>query len=283
MKAWFADIAMRLVIPMFPVGRWVLIRETVVQRARTEERNIRAGTVRSGEAAATGPLVCNWFPPTASWPGCARALSSWPVPVIPDYCLAVVLGPVPEGAFASEEVVDGPAAAEARLSSRGLAAVTSELRLSEYGGWTLLARRHHAPPVALVPPLPDLTPRRARHAARERAQLLARLPREGFAAVHDLAPGARIDRAPLPCDRRDLEGPFDVIGDVHGHSDALDALLDELGWSRGPRPLDRHPSPGRRPPPGRRAVFTGDLVDRGPTRPACWPASWRWPHAATRW
>ena len=177
------------------------------------------------------------------------------MPTIPDYCLAVVLGPMPEGAFAPEEVVGDPAVAAVRLARRGLCAVRLGPGRSERGGWVALARRHHAPPVALVPPLPDLAPRRARHAAGERVRLLERLPREGFTAVHDLAPGARIDRAPLPCDHRGLLSSFDVIGDVHGHSGTLDALLDELGWSRG------------RPPPGRRALFVGDLVDRGPDAP----------------
>ena len=48
---------------------------------------------------------------------------------------------------------------------------------------------------------------------------------------------------------------YDIIGDVHGHADALSALLDKMGYvhSRG---AFRHPS--------RTAVFVGDLIDRGP-------------------
>jgi len=48
---------------------------------------------------------------------------------------------------------------------------------------------------------------------------------------------------------------YDCIGDVHGQSDALKALLDKLGYflSGG---VYRHPE--------RIAVFTGDIVDRGP-------------------
>ena len=48
---------------------------------------------------------------------------------------------------------------------------------------------------------------------------------------------------------------YDIIGDIHGHADALDALLDGLGYEeRGG--AWRHPD--------RTAVFLGDFIDRGP-------------------
>lgn len=48
---------------------------------------------------------------------------------------------------------------------------------------------------------------------------------------------------------------YDVIGDVHGHADRLEALLRVMGYvERGG--AWRHPA--------RQAVFVGDLVDRGP-------------------
>jgi len=52
-------------------------------------------------------------------------------------------------------------------------------------------------------------------------------------------------------------GPLDIVGDVHGEIDALDALLSALGYT----PDGRHPQ-------ARRLVFVGDLVDRGPDSPA---------------
>lgn len=48
---------------------------------------------------------------------------------------------------------------------------------------------------------------------------------------------------------------YDVIGDVHGHADELEALLTKLGY-RERNGAWRHP--------GRIAVFVGDLIDRGP-------------------
>lgn len=53
-------------------------------------------------------------------------------------------------------------------------------------------------------------------------------------------------------------GPLDIVGDVHGQFEALQNLLHYLGYS----PEGRHPQ-------GRRLVFVGDLVDRGPDSPAC--------------
>src|SRR4029078_5503572 len=63
----------------------------------------------------------------------------------------------------------------------------------------------------------------------------------------------------------DQTGPFDVIGDVHGCRSELETLLEHLGYAllrddHG-RPVDAIP------PSGRRAVFVGDLVDRGPDSP----------------
>lgn len=69
----------------------------------------------------------------------------------------------------------------------------------------------------------------------------------------------------LPRDRRDLTGPFDLIGDVHGCRAELETLLGELGYR-----LDRDERArpiGAAHPDARVAVFVGDLVDRGPDTP----------------
>lgn len=52
-------------------------------------------------------------------------------------------------------------------------------------------------------------------------------------------------------------GPFDFIGDVHGCTDELEALLTELGYINTAYLTYIHPA-------GRRAVFIGDITDRGP-------------------
>jgi protein phosphatase len=67
-------------------------------------------------------------------------------------------------------------------------------------------------------------------------------------------------------DRRDDPGPFDIVGDVHGCADELEALLTKLGYGvlwhgDGLRTVTVTP------PAGRKAIFAGDLVGRGPNAP----------------
>ncbi|MEO0605052.1 MAG: polynucleotide kinase-phosphatase, partial [Myxococcota bacterium] len=94
------------------------------------------------------------------------------------------------------------------------------------------------------------------------------LRREGFRYVHRLRTTDQVDAAvverPRPwTDRRDDAGPFDIIGDVHGCYDELVELLESLGYRVQP-PSDDDGSFAVVPPEGRRALFLGDLVDRGP-------------------
>ncbi|MFC6092641.1 polynucleotide kinase-phosphatase [Saccharothrix lopnurensis] len=147
-----------------------------------------------------------------------------------------------------------------------------------------LAKRHDVLPVAIVLDLPegvclarnadrpdrDFGPHVVRrHRTALRGSLKA-LGREGFKRVHVLSSQSEVDEAvlvrePLLNDLRHETGPFDVIGDVHGCRAELEELLVQLGYAlvrdgEG-RPVDAVP------PAGRRAVFVGDLVDRGPDTP----------------
>jgi protein phosphatase len=97
-------------------------------------------------------------------------------------------------------------------------------------------------------------------------QSLHGLGREGFDDVHvlesaDEVAAATIERAALPVDKRELLGPFDIIGDVHGCYDELEVLLRQLGYDVV---VDQGHPIGASHPAGRQAVFLGDLVDRGP-------------------
>ncbi len=74
-----------------------------------------------------------------------------------------------------------------------------------------------------------------------------------------------IQRRRMPFDRQEERGPFDIVGDVHGCYDELLALLGQLGYQ-----VQRQEGPSGEPtyaahsPPGRKLIFVGDLIDRGP-------------------
>lgn len=144
-----------------------------------------------------------------------------------------------------------------------------------------LARQHHVIPVAIVLDLPRelcLERNKARPdrnfgkgvvwgQADSLRRSLKGLRKEGFSHVTILhAPeeidAVRIARQPLWPDKRTETGPFDIIGDVHGCFDELCALIQKLGYVvDGCAPYRvSHPD-------GRRLIFVGDLVDRGPKTP----------------
>lgn len=139
-----------------------------------------------------------------------------------------------------------------------------------------LARQYHCLPVAIVMDLPEKVCQERNkdrpdrdfgpHVIRQQAQQLRRslrgLDREGFRHVFvlsslDEVETASIERQPLWNDRRGDHGPFDIIGDIHGCRAELEALLGRLGHDVG---AGQHPA-------GRKVVFLGDLVDRGPDIP----------------
>ena len=141
-----------------------------------------------------------------------------------------------------------------------------------------MARRYHVLPIAIVLDLPAAQcnewdqQRQNRHVGAQvirshRQQLersLKRLGDEGFRAVHVLSSVEAVDtvvveREPMRVNKKHEHGPFDLIGDVHGCLDELTELLVELGYAVLPE--------GVVPPEGRKAVFVGDLVDRGPDSP----------------
>jgi protein phosphatase len=147
-----------------------------------------------------------------------------------------------------------------------------------------LARAHDVLPVAIVLDLPldECLGRNAGRGDRALPERVVRrqhdqvrravggLQREGFRQVHVLrtveeVESATITRTRLHNDLRDEHGPFDVVGDVHGCRSELETLLERLGYvlvrdSDG-RPVDAVHAEGRK------VVFLGDLVDRGPDTP----------------
>ena len=154
-----------------------------------------------------------------------------------------------------------------------------------------VAREHDVLPVAIVLDVPEAVCRQRNAQRPERAQLgahvisrqrkdlysgLRGLEREGFRKVHILRGVEEIDEAVIEYekaynDKRELTGPFDVIGDVHGCRSELESLLGELGYAiardADGRAVDAAPPQDPATDAPRTAVFVGDLVDRGPDTP----------------
>jgi len=146
-----------------------------------------------------------------------------------------------------------------------------------------IARQYHVFPVAIAFDLPaELCHQRNQqrpnrnfgfHVVQRHTQNLRRslrsLEKEGFRYVHVLhspeeIAAVEITRQTLWNNRKSEHGPFDIIGDIHGCCDELEILLQKLGYQISaalPIPWD---FPTYFHPAGRKAVFLGDLVDRGP-------------------
>ncbi|HEY9715371.1 MAG TPA: polynucleotide kinase-phosphatase, partial [Chroococcales cyanobacterium] len=150
-----------------------------------------------------------------------------------------------------------------------------------------LAREYHCLPVAIVLDLPervcvernksrpdrDFGPHVIRNQNNQLRRSLRGLQKEGFRYVFVLrseeeVEAAVVERQPLWNNRKHEHGPFDIVGDVHGCFDELRALFEKLGYQ-----ISESAEPDLfgykvTPPAGRKAVFVGDLVDRGPATPA---------------
>ena len=143
-----------------------------------------------------------------------------------------------------------------------------------------IAREFHCLPVAIVLDVPegiardrnkdrpdrDFGPHVIGQQSRQLHRSLRGLQREGFRHVFVLTSAedmetAVIERQPLWNNLKHEHGPFDIIGDVHGCFDELVELLCRLGYRVDPTSFTIQSENGRK------LVFLGDIVDRGPKIP----------------
>ena len=171
-----------------------------------------------------------------------------------------------------------------RLRARRLSVIdATNIAPDDRKRYVRLARREHAPLTAIALDLSQghcLAQNAARNAAarpqmvvrrqwRSMQRWIKKLSAEGFRRRYRLrtpddVAAAEIVREPLSCDRRTLGGPFDIIGDVHGCHEELQALLARLGYGVREQDNGNGPEYDTTRPAGRTAIFLGDIVDRGP-------------------
>jgi protein phosphatase len=155
-----------------------------------------------------------------------------------------------------------------------------------------IAKQYHVFPIAIAFNLPEQIchERNAQrpdrnfgpHVVKRHTQALRRslknLYKEGFHRTYilnsiDQIESVSIELQPLWNNLYQEHGPFDIIGDIHGCCDELEQLLQKLGYQKQPisafflTSLGHELSADRdtyRHPDGRKVIFLGDLVDRGP-------------------
>lgn len=238
-----------------------------------------------------------------------------PVVTVPDFCLLLLIGTSSSGKsgfarqhFSETEIVSSDhcramicddendqsinrdcfelfhTIIEKRLrAGRLTVADATNVRFEARKALLELARRYHAPALALVFNIPLADSTRFLEARADRPfgpevlkkhhdALQASLGKlrggEGFAAVHEWTSPEeisriRVVREPSARDRKAESGPFDIIGDVHGCLDELVALIRECGYHLEDNGVAFHLSH----PEGRKLAFVGDLLDRGPDNP----------------
>ena len=136
-----------------------------------------------------------------------------------------------------------------RLKRRWLTVIdATNVRKEDRAHLVKIAKRNHALSIAIIlDPGEEICQERNKtrpdrqfgpHVVRNQTRLMKRginqLNREGIRYVHELRSPEAVDaititRTPLWTDRRGETGPFDIIGDVHGCYDELEALLAKLG------------------------------------------------------
>jgi len=152
-----------------------------------------------------------------------------------------------------------------------------------------LARNHHVLPIAIILDLPEAVciernkKREDRtfghHVIRNQAQQLKKnirnIKEEGFSHVYHLKSLEEIEnvesfiREKLYNDKKHETSPLDIIGDVHGCFEELTELLTELGYIiEKVEENETNFGFAVTPPENRKAVFVGDLTDRGPDSPS---------------
>ncbi|MCZ7861156.1 polynucleotide kinase-phosphatase [Agrobacterium salinitolerans] len=202
-----------------------------------------------------------------------------------DACRALVSGDAEDQSATRDASDVAERIVEARLRRRLLTVVdATNVRHEDRQRWIAAAERTHSLVTAIVlDPGMSFCHKHARkregtrynpRAVEQHHTLLSRDKRKlgkafGIRNSFWLSSSEEIDSATVVRrrsfnDLRDISGPFDIIGDIHGMTDELEALLTKLGWSFSWSGEGEDRAVALSHPEGRKLVFVGDAVDRGP-------------------
>ena len=201
-----------------------------------------------------------------------------------DHCRAIVSDDATDQSVTPEAFEILHTIVNARLQHRRLTVVdATNIQPQARKGLIELARKHDCRITSIVFDIPtsvllrrnqerqdrDIPNRVVHSQVRTMRNSLRGMRREGVRDVHTLhgqdeVDAAEVLRRPMRSNLNSLEGPFDIFGDVHGCYDELATLMHNLGYVFGRKMVEDAYEPTAHHPDGRKAVFVGDLVDRGP-------------------
>jgi len=187
---------------------------------------------------------------------------------VPELAIVAIIGDVQKDRikfaqkhFKKEEIFNSTQEdrIEQRLKAGELVAIHFDFADKEaYKMVMKLGKKQHAQPIAIL-----IYKQREEDEESLVERLEENTKKKGFKQVEvltlkQLLSRIEIKRTKLSNNKREIKGPFDIIGDVHGCYDELCELLEKLGYEVDKMQHKVYPSQGRK------VVFCGDLVDRGP-------------------
>jgi protein phosphatase len=199
-----------------------------------------------------------------------------------DYCRALVSDD-PNNQLATNDAFDLLAYIASKRLAAGKLTVIDATNVQPDSRKNLLnlAKNFHCIPVAIVINTPEQIciernkkrddRRFGDHVIKQQSSQLKRslqyLKKEGFRDVYNLETFEQtetvvIHREKLWNNLKHEHGPFDLIGDIHGCFEELFILLKNLGYA-----IHHENKYSVSHPQGRKVIFLGDLVDRGPNTP----------------
>ena len=202
-----------------------------------------------------------------------------------DFCRSIVSDDV-NSLEASADAFDLVHYIISKRLKRGNLTVVDATNLQEEARKSLLklAKQYHTFPVAIVLNLPEklcqernkvrtdraINSSVIRNQHRQMRRSIRRLKKEGFRFIFTLkneeeVEQTKISRLKLKPNKKEENGPFDIIGDIHGCFTELRNLLTKLGY-KVTKHRNREQNYGYSviAPSARKALFLGDLTDRGP-------------------